>query len=211
MSIASLVEKGLSQLGLKVSEHQLNSFISIIERLEKWNKAYNLTAIRDPEQMVILHLLDSLVIVPFLKSGPLLDVGTGPGFPGIPLAILQPERQYSLLDSNGKKTRYLKQLVFEMKLEQVTVLDTRVEQWQPDQPYDVIVSRAFASLDKMVTLTQHLLSENGVWQAMKGERVEQECSDLPDFVEVESIHSLKVPMLDAERYLVTLRKKHSEF
>jgi 16S rRNA (guanine527-N7)-methyltransferase len=209
MDIAAQIRHGVEALGLSVSEHQLHQFQEIIERLEKWNRAYNLTAIRDPQQMVILHLFDSLAIAPWLKPGRLLDVGTGPGFPGIPLAILDPSRDYFLLDSNGKKTRYLKQLVYEMGLTHVTVLDTRVEQWQPDRPFDVIVSRAFASLDKMVQLTQHLLAESGVWQAMKGDRSLDEQQQLSDDVEVVAVQPLSVPQLNAERHLITLQKKLS--
>ncbi len=207
MDINDQIQRGIEALGLAVSERQLQQFQEIIARLEKWNKAYNLTAIRDPRQMVTLHLLDSLAIARWLKPGRLLDVGTGPGFPGIPLAILEPDREYFLLDSNGKKTRYLKQLVFEMGLKQVTVLDTRVEQWQPDRPFDVIVSRAFASLDKMVQLTHHLLAEQGVWQAMKGDAAVAEQEQLPADVEIVEIQPLTVPQLDAERHLITLQKK----
>lgn len=207
MDINTQIRQGIAALGLSVTDGQLAQFEEIIARLEKWNKAYNLTAIRDPGQMVTLHLLDSLAIAQYLKPGRLLDVGTGPGFPGIPLAILQPEREYFLLDSNGKKTRYLKQLVFEMGLKQVTVLDTRVEQWQPDRPFDVIVSRAFASLDKMVQLTRHLLADTGVWQAMKGDKADDEQGQLPEDVEVVAVQPLNVPQLDAERHLITLQKK----
>ena len=206
MDLSNQISQGLNTLGLNVSEQQLSQFHEIIERLVKWNKAYNLTAIRDPKQMVILHLFDSLSIAPLLGTGRLLDVGTGPGFPGIPLAILEPEREYVLLDSNGKKTRYLKQLVHEMKLKQVTVLDSRVEQWQPERPFDVIVSRAFASLQKMTDLTDHLLAEDGVWQAMKGENPVQEQASLPKNIQLVSVEPVSVPQLNAERHLVTLKK-----
>lgn len=206
MDLSKKIAQGINKLGLSVSEQQLSQFQEIIERLIKWNKAYNLTAIRDPEQMVILHLFDSLSIAPLLRPGRLLDVGTGPGYPGIPLAILEPNREYVLLDSNGKKTRYLKQLVHEMKLKQVTVLDSRVEQWQPDRPFDVIVSRAFASLQKMTDLTDHLLAEDGVWQAMKGENPVKEQASLPENIQLVSVEPVAVPLLNAERHLVTLKK-----
>ncbi len=201
------IELGLEKLGLTVHTNQVEQFNVCIEQLIKWNKAYNLTAIRDPDQMLVLHLFDSLSIAPWLKPGQLLDVGTGPGFPGIPLAILQPERSFSLLDSNGKKTRYMKQLVYQLKLDNVTVLDTRVEQWQPERQFDVIVSRAFASLDKMISLTQHLLSPTGYWQAMKGEDIETERQALPASVEVVESRSLSVPDLQASRHLITLKKR----
>ncbi|MEE4244070.1 MAG: 16S rRNA (guanine(527)-N(7))-methyltransferase RsmG [Kangiellaceae bacterium] len=207
MNLESLISTNIAQLPVKVSSQQLAQFVSIIERLEKWNKAYNLTAIRNVADMVTLHLFDSLVIAPYLAPGRVLDVGTGPGFPGIPLAILLPNRSFYLLDSNGKKTRYMKQLVHEMGLSNVTVVDSRVEQWQPDQPFDVIVSRAFASLDKMVKLTDHLLSSTGCWQAMKGTRSDNEQQLLPSGISVESIEALDVPGLNAERHLITLKKQ----
>ncbi|WP_144392481.1 16S rRNA (guanine(527)-N(7))-methyltransferase RsmG [Pleionea sediminis] len=209
MNLQEKIAQGVKTLGLSVSEHQLSQFYQIIEMLIKWNKAYNLTAIREPEQMVITHLLDSLSIANHLNPGVVLDVGTGPGFPGIPLSILFPERDFFLLDSNGKKTRYLKQLVFEMDFKRVSVLDSRVEEWQPERPFDVIVSRAFASLDKMIGLTDHLLAKNGVWQAMKGEDPVEELAKLPENIEVVSIDRLDVPNLRAERHLVTLKKKDS--
>ena len=209
MGLTHAISGGIQELGLDVTKEQLQQFERIIEQLIKWNKAYNLTAIRDPQQMIITHLLDSLAIAPFMAQGRLLDIGTGPGFPGIPLAIYEPERDYSLLDSNGKKTRYLKQLVYDMSLSQVSVVDTRVEEWQPDTLFDVIVSRAFASLEKMVSLSHHLLAETGVWQAMKGEYPEQELAALPDYVELVKVDVISVPKLNAERHLVTLRKKAS--
>ena len=209
MELTHAISGGIQELGLDVTKEQLQQFERIIEQLIKWNKAYNLTAIRDPQQMIITHLLDSLAIAPFMAQGRLLDIGTGPGFPGIPLAIYEPERDYSLLDSNGKKTRYLKQLVYDMSLTQVSVVDTRVEEWQPDTLFDVIVSRAFASLEKMVSLSHHLLAETGVWQAMKGEYPEQELAALPDYVELVKVDVISVPKLNAERHLVTLRKKAS--
>ena len=209
MELTQAISGGIQELGLDVTKEQLQQFERIIEQLIKWNKAYNLTAIRDPQQMIITHLLDSLAIAPFMAQGRLLDIGTGPGFPGIPLAIYEPERDYSLLDSNGKKTRYLKQLVYDMSLTQVSVVDTRVEEWQPDTLFDVIVSRAFASLEKMVSLSHHLLAETGVWQAMKGEYPEQELAALPDYVELVKVDVISVPKLNAERHLVTLRKKAS--
>ena len=209
MNLSDLISRGCENIGLEVSECQLNLFSQVIEQLLKWNKAYNLTAIREPEQMVTLHLLDSLAIAPYLAPGRLLDVGTGPGFPGIPLAILAPDREYYLLDSNKKKTRFIKQLVYDFELSQVTVLDTRVEQWQPDQSFDVIVSRAFSALDKMITLTEHLLAPTGVWQAMKGEYPEKELASLPSHIEVLSVDALDVPRLEAQRHLVTLRNKRT--
>ena len=206
-SESDLLIAAAAAIGIAVSAPQVTQLLGYLSLLEKWNRTYNLTAVRMRDQMLSRHIVESLSILPFLSGQRRLDVGTGAGLPGIPLAIVDPETRYTLLDSNGKKTRYLKQLVYDMGLNQVTVLDTRVEQWQPDQPFDVIVSRAFATLNKMVTLSEHLLSANGVWQAMKGEYPEEECNALPDSVSVESIERLQVPGLNEERHLVTIRKK----
>lgn len=209
MDISTRISDGLVQLDLAASSEQLNLLKACIEQLSKWNKAYNLTAIRESDKMVILHLFDSLSILKKLQPGRLLDVGTGPGFPGIPLAIMDPNREFYLLDSNGKKTRYIKQLIHELGLTNVTVLDTRVEQWQPEQPFDVIVSRAFASLTKMVSLSEHLLAPQGYWQAMKGEFHQEEVNQMPSRVSVISVDPLEVPGLEAERHLITIKKSNN--
>jgi len=207
MTINNQIARGLEQLELSVTAEQMQQLVTVIEQLSKWNQAYNLTAIREPEQMVTLHLMDSLAILPWLKPGRLLDIGTGPGFPGVPLAILDNSRSFFLLDSNGKKTRFIRQLAHQLGLDHISVVDTRVEQWQPDQPFDVITSRAFASLKKMVDFSYHLLANGGVWQAMKGELPEHEIEQLPDTVVVDDIQSLVVPELSADRHLITIRKK----
>ncbi|WMS86026.1 16S rRNA (guanine(527)-N(7))-methyltransferase RsmG [Pleionea litopenaei] len=207
MTINNQIARGLEQLEMSVTAEQMQQLVTVIEQLSKWNQAYNLTAIREPEQMVTLHLMDSLAILPWLKPGRLLDIGTGPGFPGVPLAILDNSRSFFLLDSNGKKTRFIRQLAHQLGLDHISVVDTRVEQWQPDQPFDVITSRAFASLKKMVDFSYHLLANGGVWQAMKGELPEHEIEQLPDTVVVDDIQSLVVPELSADRHLITIRKK----
>lgn len=199
---------GIDKLALNLSDEQIQALADYIDLLVKWNKAYNLTAIRDPEEMVVKHLLDSLAIVPHIDQSPLLDVGTGPGLPGIPLAITRPELDITLLDSNGKKTRFLTQAKVSLGLDNVTVIHGRVEQAITDQKTDkrfrIVTSRAFASLSDMVTLARETLAEDGRFVAMKGIIPEDEMAELPEWANVEQIIPLDVPNLQAERHLIVL-------
>lgn len=207
------LEQGAEQLGLDLSEEQITQLLAYLALLVKWNKAYNLTAVRDPEEMVSRHLLDSLAVVPHLQGKRVLDVGSGAGLPGIPLAIIYPERTFSLLDSNGKKSRFQMQAKAELKLDNLTVLQARVEQLEvgskevPER-FDCITSRAFSSLELMVTSSQQLLAEGGHWLAMKGLYPEQELVDLekacPEVKLLESI-TLDVPGCDGQRHLLRLK------
>lgn len=191
---------------------QCGQLLSYIELLLKWNKAYNLTAVRDPAQMVTRHLLDSLAIVPFVTAGPCLDVGTGAGLPGVPLAIMQPEREIHLLDSNGKKTRFLFQVKTELALDNMAVHQARVESFEPQQRFEAITSRAFATLSDMYLGCRHLLSTAGRCLAMKGVDPGEELAELYGVLETltpkervaAKVHALNVPGLDEARHLVTL-------
>lgn len=183
-----------------------------VELLEKWNQAFNLTAVRDPAEMVTLHILDSLVVAPILStllppgaSGSLIDVGTGAGLPGIPLALLDPERPVTLLDSNIKKTRFCRQAVLALGLKNVDVVHARDEDYLPEQPFATVISRAFASLADFVAGTRHLIAARGSLLAMKGAYPEKEVRALPKGVSVVAVHPLRVPGLDAERHLLELR------
>jgi len=153
--LEDLLRSGVEAQSIILSDDQITLLLHYLKLLHKWNKAYNLTAIRDPEQMLSLHLLDSLSIIPFVSGENIIDVGTGPGFPGIPLAIFYPERKFTLMDSNGKKTRFLFQVKNELGLENVTEIQSRVEAYQPTQQFDAITSRAFTSLSDMVDKTSH--------------------------------------------------------
>lgn len=184
-------------------ERLADSLIDYLNLLLKWNAAYNLTAVRDPAEMVTRHILDSLVILPYLEPTRLLDVGSGPGLPGIPLALACPEMQVTLLDSNGKKTRFCRQAVTALKLRNVEVQQARVEEFRPDAGFPQIISRAFASLADFVAGTRHLLAEDGELFAMKGAWPEQEIAELTAARVVES-HRLEVPGLAAERYLLKI-------
>ena len=201
-------QEGLEQLSLNVSEIQQQQMLAYIELLQKWNKAYNLTAIRDPLEMLSLHLLDSLSIARLVCGKRFIDVGTGPGLPGIPLAILYPERQFVLLDSNGKKTRFLFQAKHELGLENVQEVQSRVEMYQPEETFDGVLSRAFTRIDEMVIRCQHLLSRNGRFYAMKGQLPKQELSALPKKYMVVGSHRLIVPGVDAERHLIEIQRVH---
>ncbi|MGD8546981.1 MAG: 16S rRNA (guanine(527)-N(7))-methyltransferase RsmG, partial [Thiohalophilus sp.] len=184
------------------ADQKLLDFITL---LDKWNHAYNLTAVRQPAQMITRHLMDSLVVVPYLHGEQILDVGSGPGLPGIPLALACPERQFTLLDSNVKKVRFLRQAVAELGLENVSVVHSRVEQFQSSSGFDTIIARAYASLGELVRGTRHLCRPEGRFLAMKGVKPVAELDDLPENFELEAIHPLRVPGLEAERHLLVVR------
>ena len=172
--------------------------------LSKWNRAYNLTAIRDQEQMLSHHILDSLVVAPYLEGQRILDVGTGPGFPGLPLAMFAPERDFILLDSNAKKTRFISQVLLELGLNNVEVVTSRVEDYSPEQPVDTVLSRAFTSLSEFVQKTARLCVKKGLLIAMKGRYPTDELKALNPDADYK-VKKLQVPDLDAQRHLVLIR------
>lgn len=202
-----LFHQGFAKLDLYIEEHQLKQFVDFFELLIKWNKAYNLTAIRDPQEILIKHFLDSISIAPWVSGQRVLDVGTGPGFPGIPLAILKPQQQFDLLDSNGKKTRFLLQVKQALNLTHVNIINARVEAFDLEQCYDQITTRAFSSLQQMLEVTGHLCCNNGQFVAMKGAYPEEELQHLPSGFEVQEVVRLEVPFLEAERCLVLIKKQ----
>lgn len=196
--------RGAQSLGLTLTGRQQDLLLEYLALLVKWNRAYNLSAIRDPGQMLSLHLLDSLAVAPHLTGERFADVGTGAGLPGIPLAILFPERHFTLIDSNGKKVRFLFQVRNELGLDNVRELQDRVESVRLDPPVDGVLSRAFASLADMVDGCAHLLAPSGRCYAMKGQWPENELSALPKPFKVFATHSLVVPGVDAQRHLLEL-------
>lgn len=196
-----ILVSGITSLNLNLTDDQVEQLLGFIKLIEKWNKAYNLTAIRDREEMAKLHILDSLAIIPHIEGKRIIDIGTGAGLPGIPLAICLPEAGFTLLDSNAKKTRFVQQVVLELKLKNVEVLHSRVENYHPEQAYDAVLTRAFASLPDIVKLTAHLLSKDGVLLAMKGQNMEAELAQIDA---KKSVISVNVPGTDVERCLVRI-------
>jgi len=196
-----ILVSGLQSLNLSQAEVKIEQLLGFIKLIEKWNKAYNLTAIRNREDMVRLHVLDSLAIVPFIEGKRVIDIGTGAGLPGIPLAIYMPEIEFTLLDSNAKKTRFVQQAILELKLKNVSVCHNRVEQYHPEKGFDTVITRAFAGLSDIVELTAHLLNKDGVLLAMKGQ--------IPDVSKLESAKTelipVNVPGISAERCLVKVQ------
>jgi 16S rRNA (guanine527-N7)-methyltransferase len=194
---------GLAELGLDLPDAVQHKLLAFRDLLLKWNRTYNLTALRDPEQVVSHHLLDSLAILPHVGGGALLDVGSGGGLPGIPLAIARPELAVTLVDTVQKKTTFLQQAAIELGLKNVAVHHARVEEMRGQ--YAQISSRAFADLARLVGLTRHLLEPGGRWLAMKGVRPDDEIAALPAGVAVAAVVPLTVPGLDAERHLLILK------
>lgn len=198
--------QGAIQLGVSLSPLQHSQLLAYLALLIKWNKAYNLTAVRNPDEMVSRHLLDSLSLLPFIDGDSWLDVGSGGGMPGIPLAILFPDKQFTLLDSNGKKTRFLTQVKLELKLGNVQVVNARVESLQPEQPFAGIVSRAFSSLADFANWTRHLGNQHSQWLAMKGLHPGDELQALPNDFTLQGEHALAVPGCQGQRHLLILRR-----
>jgi len=200
------LSSGCKKLGLNLSEAQIDLLIAYMQILRRWNHVYNLTAVDQPEQMVVYHLLDSLSIVAHLEGDDIIDVGTGGGLPGIPLSIVFPEKQFTLLDSVNKKTRFLLVVVAELGLNNVTVVNTRVEKFV-DQCFDTVVTRAFSSLELMLRITAHLTPETGLFIAMKGKPLSDEEHQLPNGFTWLDEQVLDVPGLNAQRHLYRIKKQ----
>lgn len=203
LQLRNTLERGLDRMNLTLEAGQIDTLMAYLQMLIKWNKAYNLTAVRDPQEMVSRHLLDSLSVLPHIRDEALIDVGSGPGLPGIPLAICRPDLHITTLDSNGKKTRFQLQAKIELKLENLTVVHERVEKYQVE-PFKQVISRAFASLEDMIHWTRHLCADDGVFLAMKGLYPDEELAALPTDIVVKDSHRLQVPDTDGERHLLIL-------
>ncbi|MHB9330209.1 16S rRNA (guanine(527)-N(7))-methyltransferase RsmG [Kluyvera intermedia] len=195
----------LDEAGISLTDHQKNQLVAYVEMLHKWNKAYNLTSVRDPNEMLIRHILDSIVVAPHLQGERFIDVGTGPGLPGIPLSIVLPDAHFTLLDSLGKRVRFLRQVQHELHLTNVTPVQSRVEDFPAEPPFDGVISRAFASLNDMVNWCQHLPGTQGKFYALKGLIPNDEIDTLSAQFSVESIVKLDVPHLEGDRHLVVIK------
>lgn len=204
MNLQTQLAAGVAALGLALPEGAEARLLAYLALLDKWNRVYNLTAVRDTARMVSQHVLDSLAAVPYFEGETVLDVGSGGGLPGIPLAIARPELQVTLIDSIAKKTAFLLQAKAELGLANLNVVTSRVEDFRPSAGFDIITSRAFSDLKEFVTLTRHLLKPSGHWLAMKGLMPHEEIASLPDWVKVSANHALAVPGLEASRHLIVL-------
>lgn len=201
-ALQAQLEQGIAALGLTLPAEAVPRLLDYLALLERWNAAYNLTAVREPAEMVTRHLLDSLAILPFVHGRTLADLGTGPGLPGIVLAIAAPGREVLLVDSNGKKVRFLREAIRALKLEGVRAEQSRVEDVAGQ--FDCVTARAFASLADMLAWGGHLLAPDGTWLAMKGKQPQDELPGIPDGFVVRATHELHVPGLPAERHLLVL-------
>ncbi|MBA4821858.1 16S rRNA (guanine(527)-N(7))-methyltransferase RsmG [Pantoea ananatis] len=191
---------------ISLYDQQKQQLVAYVGLLDKWNKAYNLTSVRDPQQMLVRHILDSIVVAPHLQGSRFIDVGTGPGLPGIPLAIVMPEAHFTLLDSLGKRVRFLRQVQHELGLTNIEPVQSRVEAFPSEPPFDGVISRAFASLEDMVSWCHHLPAENGRFYALKGVRPDEEIASLPAGYALDKVISLHVPQLEGERHLVIVAR-----
>jgi 16S rRNA (guanine527-N7)-methyltransferase len=205
MSLAADLAAGIAALGITVPEGAQQRMLDYLALVAKWNKAYNLTAVREPEKMLTHHLLDSLAVLPHVRGPRVLDVGTGAGLPGIPLALARPEWQLTLLDSSHKKTTFLRQAIIELKLGNVDVVCARVEAWPAPQPFDTVASRAFSELSEFLALAGRLCAKDGVMIAMKGVYPHDELAQVPGNFRLRSVVALQVPGLDAERHAALLQ------
>jgi 16S rRNA (guanine527-N7)-methyltransferase len=204
MTQAALLAAGVAEMGLDVSLEAQAKLLQYLSLLNKWNKVYNLTAVRDPLEMVTLHLLDSLSVLPYIQAKNLLDVGSGGGLPGIVLAICLPNLQVTTIDTVQKKAIFMRQVKGELGLSNLEVVHARVENYQPAEKFEAIISRAFSEIALFIKLTQHLLVDNGQWLAMKGLEPTDELKNLA--LKPSKIIPLKVAGLDAERHLVIFEK-----
>lgn len=209
MNLAEELQIGIEQMGIALSVKAQNKLLDYLALLHKWNKVYNLTAIRDPQQMVSHHLLDSLSVLRHLWPGRWLDVGCGAGLPGVVLAIAQPDWHFTMLDSNSKKISFVQQAIIDLELPNTSVLCARVEEWQPAERFDGIISRAYTELGGFLSSTRHLMAEHGRWAAMKGSP-EQELAGIPGECRVDRVIPLQVPGLHAARSLLIATCNFSE-
>jgi 16S rRNA (guanine527-N7)-methyltransferase len=203
VSLQEKLSQGLQALAIKLDDATQNKLLDYLTLLQKWNKVHNLTAVRDPNDMVTLHLLDSLAVLPHIRQGRLLDVGSGAGLPGIPLAIVRPDLQVTVMDSNHKKASFMRQAKAVLGIGNLEVACGRVEEFRPEYKFDMVISRAFSDLAEFMRLTNHLCAEGGMWLAMKGVYPHEELAQVTG--RTAEVVPLTVPGLEAQRHLVFLK------
>ncbi|KPK19164.1 MAG: 16S rRNA (guanine(527)-N(7))-methyltransferase RsmG [Betaproteobacteria bacterium SG8_41] len=206
MNLAAQLADGVAQLGLSLPPQTHQKLLDYLALLDKWNQAYNLTAVRDPSEMVGQHLLDCLAVVPYISAATILDVGSGAGLPGVPLALALPRAQVTLLDSSQKKTAFLRQAVIELALGNATVECVRAEHWSVPKPFDLVISRALSDLTEFVLLAGHLVAPGGTLAAMKGVYPHEELAHLPDGFRLRRAQALNIPGLRVARHLLLLER-----
>lgn len=204
IQLADKLKTLLKQTALSVTEQQQQQLVKLVLLINKWNKAYNLTSVRDPQEMLVKHILDSIVVSPYLQGNRFIDVGTGPGLPGLPLAIVNPQKQFVLLDSLGKRISFIRNAIRELGLTNIEPVLSRVEDYHPDHQFDGVLSRAFASLKDMTDWCHHLPKSDGLFYALKGLYHEEEVKELNPQFKVKNVIKLEVPELTGERHLVIL-------
>ncbi len=205
VDLAPTLTRGVTQLGLDLSATVQARLLQYVALLAKWNRAYNLTAVREPAAMLDRHLLDSLAVLPHLQGPRVLDVGSGAGLPGIPLALARPDLHFTLLDSNGKKTRFMNQAVAELGLANVSVVQSRIEDYQVPAPFDTVITRAFATVAEVIAGAGRLCAPQGQLLLMKGAYPITELEALPPAYRLREAVRLQVPGLDAERHVLVIR------
>lgn len=206
VKLERLLQQGLQAADLALPSDVAPRLLEFLRLLEKWNQAYNLTAVRDPEQMVARHLLDSLAVMPYVRGPRVLDVGTGAGLPGLPLALALPATHFTLLDSNAKKTRFVTQAAHALGLTNVSVVQMRAEKFQPAEKFTTLLTRAFASIPDMLAATRHLCAPGGRWLAMKGVFPQEELAAIPAEFTAQ-VRPLRIPGLEVARHVVIIEPR----
>jgi len=205
-SLLSDLQRSIAATELNVTQEQAEKLVAYVQMMHKWNKAYNLTSVRDPKDMLVKHILDSIIIAPLLEGKHYIDVGTGPGLPGIPLSIMLPNTHFVLLDSLGKRVRFMKQVAYELNLANIEPVQSRVEAYKSQTKLDGVLSRAFASLKDMLHWCQHLVDSDGKFLALKGQYPDEELTQLPAGFKLTQSIELHVPELEGERHLIIINK-----
>ncbi|MBL4819833.1 MAG: 16S rRNA (guanine(527)-N(7))-methyltransferase RsmG [Gammaproteobacteria bacterium] len=204
LGLREKLQSGLDELGLKITPEQVDMLLSFLEVLGKWNKKFNLSGIKKPSEMISRHLLDCLAVSPYIEGSVILDVGSGGGLPGIPLAILHPDKHFILLDSNGKKTRFLFQVKLALGLDNITIENKRIEDYQCTEQIDIVMSRAFSSLAKLVQSCASVAGENSKLLAMKGIYPTTEIEELPEGIKISRAIELTIPGIEGVRHLIEI-------